>query len=757
MSISEGGLPVSGPVSSPPYIAGLEPLAAASAPLNAQALAFEDILASIARVEARLDAEGRQPVNAPPRSRPEPDPPYDGPSGWRRGSPNRHHIPTAAVSTTALPQLGFAGPSTTRGPQRSAPMDSSPWEPPGYGGALVQNNHPSAWDHPAVRQEGRYDARPSAWDLPLGERDGGQYSDSMRYDHQRYEKPRYEKMKPPRFNGSEAVNWISRVQYYFNHMGTPEDHRLHYVVMMFEGPASEWIFNYRDNNPNANWADFLEDVRRRFDPQCFQNFIGLIAKLCQTGSLAEYNTTFETMLNRVRGVPEYILLPIYIEGLTQPVKNHVRLQHPSSVAAAMALAVECDGCIDRPPPAGGFSRRTGNRYENRQLGQPPQFALPAPQQQVSRPPQQKFSEFSKLPVIRLSQAEKSERSRLGLCWWCPEKWVAGHNCRGCFLVYMGADGESEEESEGEEVPHDTQLVTADISHIYALEGRQKEDAIELVGTVGSMEVWILVDTGSSHDFLHPRVAERLALPLLKVRPFRVYVGNGESLLCSWVSKPTRIVVQKHVFLVDLHILPVHGPDIILGRAWLKSLRRVTNDFDTDTLEFVKNGEQIRLNLVPPAAQTVSLRRFSTLLKLQGVGDVFEMVPLPQQQPAAAAVGEAGAFPRDLPEAMLAVLESHSVVFGLPTGMPPKRIFDHRIHLLPQTKPINVRPYRYPYFQKTEIERQVKEMLDSGIIRPSQSPFSSPVLLIRKNDGSFRFCIDYMSYLTNWDRRGFSLS
>ncbi|XP_042032481.1 uncharacterized protein LOC121779227 [Salvia splendens] len=678
-------------------------------------------------------------LQAPPRSRPDPDPPYDATAGWRRGAMDQRPVYTTTVTTSTQPPLGFAGPSTNRGPQRSAPLGMTPWAPPGYGGPPIRSSQPSAWDYPAYRQESRHGEQHTAWDLPSGERELRQYSEPMRHDQQRYERPRYEKMKPPRFNGSEAVNWISRVQYYFNHMRTPEEHRLHYVVMMFEGPASEWIFNYRDNNPNANWADFLEDVRRRFDPQCFQNFIGLIAKLCQTGSLAEYNATFETMLNRVRGVPEYILLPIYVEGLTQPVKNQVRLQHPASVAAAMALAVECDSCIDRPPPAGGSQRRSGGRYEPRQTGQPQQLTLPSNQQpQVTRPPQQKFLEFSKLPVIRLSQAEKAERSRLGLCWWCPEKWVAGHNCRGRFLVYMGADGDSEDESEEDEVPQDSQIIAADISHIYALEGRQKADAIDVIGSVGSMEVRILVNTCSSHDFLHPRVAEHLALPLHKVRPFRVYVGNGESLLCSWVSKQTRIVIQKHVFLVDLHILPVHGPDIILGRAWLKSLRRVTNDFDTDTLEFVRNGEHIRLKLVPPMAQHVSLRQFATLLTLQGVGEVFELVHLPHQQPHDEAAADPPSFPEDLPEEILAILRSHIGVFGVPSGMPPKRIFDHRIHLLPQTKPVNVRPCRYPYFQKTEIERQVKEMLDSGIIRPSQSPFSSPVLLIRKKDGSFRF-------------------
>ena len=51
-------------------------------------------------------------------------------------------------------------------------------------------------------------------------------------------------------------------------------------------------------------------------------------------------------------------------------------------------------------------------------------------------------------------------------------------------------------------------------------------------------------------------------------------------------------------------------------------------------------------------------------------------------------------------------------------------------------------YRYPYYQKTEIETIVKDLLEFGSIRNSQSPFASPVLLVRKADGSWRMCVDY---------------
>ena len=82
---------------------------------------------------------------------------------------------------------------------------------------------------------------------------------------------------------------------------------------------------------------------------------------------------------------------------------------------------------------------------------------------------------------------------------------------------------------------------------------------------------------------------------------------------------------------------------------------------------------------------------------------------------------------------------------MPIGLPPIRAHEHHIIMKEGSSPIYERPYRYPFYQKTKIEKIVHELLEVGSIRVSHGHFSSLVLLVKKADGSWRMCIDYRSF------------
>jgi len=67
---------------------------------------------------------------------------------------------------------------------------------------------------------------------------------------------------------------------------------------------------------------------------------------------------------------------------------------------------------------------------------------------------------------------------------------------------------------------------------------------------------------------------------------------------------------------------------------------------------------------------------------------------------------------------------------------------HAIPLVPGAKPLKQRPYRHGHVQEQEVEKQVKELQEQKLIREGHGAWSSPVVLVQKKDGSWRFCVDY---------------
>ncbi|KAK3746869.1 hypothetical protein QZH41_008128 [Actinostola sp. cb2023] len=88
---------------------------------------------------------------------------------------------------------------------------------------------------------------------------------------------------------------------------------------------------------------------------------------------------------------------------------------------------------------------------------------------------------------------------------------------------------------------------------------------------------------------------------------------------------------------------------------------------------------------------------------------------------------------------VSLLESFTDLFTTKPGK--TNLESHQIQLTTD-EPIRVRPYTVPYSQRKVIQDEVQAMLREDIIEPSNSSYSSPIVLVKKKDGSNRFCIDF---------------
>ncbi|WVZ95539.1 LOW QUALITY PROTEIN: hypothetical protein U9M48_041292 [Paspalum notatum var. saurae] len=304
------------------------------------------------------------------------------------------------------------------------------------------------------------------------------------------------------------------------------------------------------------------------------------------------------------------------------------------------------------------------------------------------------------------------RRARGLCDRCAEKWSHDHRCApqvqlhamqevwdlmSCSDQPMSKDDTAltppEQESE--------QLFMA-LSKA-AVTGVSSPRTMQFSGLIQGISIRILIDSGSTHSFL----ADSIAIQLSGISPLAsaisVQVAGGGLLMCHSELVNASWSIQDVQFLSTLRVLPLQSYDLIVGMDWLEMHSPMQVHWKQKWLSIPNDDKFIVLQGLFPEVPD---------------GVMTESVPLEGQR----------------------LLSEFEALFAEPTELPPPRHCDHEIPLIAGAQPVNVRPYAPAL--KSEIEKQVSDMLSTGVIQPSTSSFSSPVLLVKKKDQSWRFCVDY---------------
>jgi len=194
----------------------------------------------------------------------------------------------------------------------------------------------------------------------------------------------------------------------------------------------------------------------------------------------------------------------------------------------------------------------------------------------------------------------------------------------------------------------------------------------------------------------------------------------------------KLSIGEYVLNSPMLSIPMGGVDVVLGVQWLQSLGTIAFNFQEPFMKFCAEGKEVELRgIAGKLGKIISSNSMTKLLKKEQRRIIAQLCLL-----------EVPTSKSSISPDLQKVLDNHSKVFETPKGLPPILDHDHAINLILRSVPPNIMPYRYPYAQKSEIERMVAKMLEVDIIQPTQSLFSTPVVLVHKKDGSWCMCSNY---------------
>ncbi|XP_004299206.1 PREDICTED: uncharacterized protein LOC101308378 [Fragaria vesca subsp. vesca] len=249
--------------------------------------------------------------------------------------------------------------------------------------------------------------------------------------------------------------------------------------------------------------------------------------MSQSGSVEQFMEDFTKLSRRAPGFGPQTLLSFFIGGLKDSIRPDVRALKPSTLYEACELA---------------------KIYEEEEKN----IRLQSKAQVASRPPipprpiNNVFQQRAAPPVAprplqganaggnrRLTQAEYQERRARNQCFFCDEIFRPGHNCRrGQALMVIEVVQEEvelpgpEQETEVEEGIAELNAVQEVELQLHAMGDCTNSQTMQLKGECFNRKVHVLVDSGASHNFIHPSVLRNSKIMAQPIKPLKVRIASG---------------------------------------------------------------------------------------------------------------------------------------------------------------------------------------------------------------------------------------
>jgi hypothetical protein len=132
---------------------------------------------------------------------------------------------------------------------------------------------------------------------------------------------------------------------------------------------------------------------------------------------------------------------------------------------------------------------------------------------------------------------------------------------------------------------------------HALTGFSPPQMLKLISYIKHMKVIILVDSGSTDNFIHRCIAQETNCYIRVVNNFQIMIANGGSMKCGGRCKIVFLQIGHYQLKYHMFFIDIGGCDIVLGVEWLHSLGPILMDFKELTMQFQQEGQKYQFQCI----------------------------------------------------------------------------------------------------------------------------------------------------------------
>jgi hypothetical protein len=309
-----------------------------------------------------------------------------------------------------------------------------------------------------------------------------------------------------KFDGSDPTCWVTQMEHYFSLNDITNDlGKLRYGVLHLDQECWQW----------RQWRKtYVAEICERFDTDT--NHLGRLTKLKQSRTVEDFIDSFERLAFRVEGMSDAFFRECFINGLKDEIWVHVLMARPQSWVEATKRDKEAQQVVSSQNQKPSFIPHT----------KPVNPTTPS----------------APLKIQKLTKDEMVQCQLKGLCYNCDEKYFPGHKCKEQNLFMAISEDISEEDVETplvSESPETTDITPPSdppevepVISLNALTGFSAPQTLKLISYIKHRKVIILVDSGSTHNFIYLHIAQETHCYIHAINNFQIMIANGGSMKCG---------------------------------------------------------------------------------------------------------------------------------------------------------------------------------------------------------------------------------